>query len=102
VRAVEVGADRRLVVVERPEPAPSAGQVVLDLSAPSLVLKEAEIRGALAYRRADFAEAIAFLAAGRVPTDELITASAGLERAEEMFQALVAPGNAHVKVVLEP
>ena len=74
----------------------------LDLSAPALVLKEAEIRGALAYRRTDFAEAIALLAGGRVPTDELITASAGLDRAEVMFQALTAPGNTHVKVVLQP
>jgi (R,R)-butanediol dehydrogenase/meso-butanediol dehydrogenase/diacetyl reductase len=74
----------------------------LDLAAPPLVLKEAEIRGALAYRRADFAEAIELLAAGRIPADELITGTAPLEAAEEMFQALVAPGNAHVKVLLEP
>jgi (R,R)-butanediol dehydrogenase/meso-butanediol dehydrogenase/diacetyl reductase len=74
----------------------------LDLAAPPLVLKEAEIRGALAYRRADFAEAIELLASGRIPADELITGTAPLEAAEEMFQALVAPGNAHVKVLLEP
>ena len=74
----------------------------LDLSAPALVLKEAEIRGALAYRRIDFAEAIALLAQGRIPTDELITGSAPLEQAETMFRTLTATGNTHVKVLLEP
>lgn len=74
----------------------------LDLSAPALVLKEAEIRGALAYRRADYAEAIALLAGGRVPTGELITGSAGLDDAEAMFQALTSRGNTHLKVLLQP
>jgi (R,R)-butanediol dehydrogenase / meso-butanediol dehydrogenase / diacetyl reductase len=74
----------------------------LDLAAPPIVLKEVEIRGALTYRRADFAEAIDLLARGRIPVDELISASAPLERAEEMFQTLSAPGNAHVKVLLAP
>jgi (R,R)-butanediol dehydrogenase / meso-butanediol dehydrogenase / diacetyl reductase len=74
----------------------------LDLSAPALVLKEAEIRGALTYRRADFAEAIDLLARGRIPVDELVSSTAPLERAEEMFQALTAPGNSLVKVLLEP
>jgi threonine dehydrogenase-like Zn-dependent dehydrogenase len=66
------------------------------------VLKEVEIRGALTYRRADFAEAIDLLARGRIPVDELISSTAPLERAEEMFQALTAPGNTQVKVLLEP
>ena len=70
----------------------------LDLSAPALVLKEAEIRGALAYRRADFAEAIALLAAGRIPVHDLVTASAGLDQAEAMFQLLTGRRNTHVKV----
>jgi 2-desacetyl-2-hydroxyethyl bacteriochlorophyllide A dehydrogenase len=74
----------------------------LDLSAPSLVLKEAEIRGALSYRRADFAEAIEMLAAGAIPADELITRTAPLDQAETMFQALAAPGNEQLKVVLQP
>lgn len=74
----------------------------LGLAAPRVVLKEVEIRGALAYRRADFQEAIDLLANGRIPVDQLITAVAPLERAESMFRALAAPGNDHVKVVLEP
>ena len=74
----------------------------LDLAAPPLVLKEVELRGALTYRRADFDEAIGLLAAGRIPVDELITATAPLEGAEQMFQALSAPGNTHVKVLLYP
>ena len=74
----------------------------LDLSAPALVLKEAELRGALAYRRTDFDEAIALLAQDRIPTDALITGNAPLEQAESMFQTLTSAGNAHVKVLLEP
>lgn len=74
----------------------------LGLAAPSVVLKEAEIRGAAAYRRADFREAIELLASGRIPVDRLITGVEPLERAESMFQALLTPGNDHVKVVLEP
>jgi 2-desacetyl-2-hydroxyethyl bacteriochlorophyllide A dehydrogenase len=74
----------------------------LDLFAPALVLKEAEILGVLAYRRVDFAEAIDLLARGRIPTDALITASARLDQAEAMFQALSARNNTHVKVLLEP
>jgi (R,R)-butanediol dehydrogenase/meso-butanediol dehydrogenase/diacetyl reductase len=74
----------------------------LDLAAPPLVLKEVEIRGALTYRRGDFDEAIDLLASGRIPVDELITATASLEDAERMFQMLTAPGNTHVKVLLEP
>jgi (R,R)-butanediol dehydrogenase / meso-butanediol dehydrogenase / diacetyl reductase len=74
----------------------------LDLPAPPLVLKEVEIRGALTYRRGDFAEAIELLARGRLPVDVLITGTAPLDQAEQMFQSLTAPGNAHVKVLLEP
>jgi 2-desacetyl-2-hydroxyethyl bacteriochlorophyllide A dehydrogenase len=74
----------------------------LDLFAPALVLKEAEIRGVLAYRRVDFAEAVDLLARGRIPTDALISEIAPLDRAEAMFQALTARNNTHVKVLLEP
>jgi threonine dehydrogenase-like Zn-dependent dehydrogenase len=74
----------------------------LALSAPVLVLKEAEIRGALTYRRSDFDEAIDLLARGRIPTDTLITGIAPLEETEAMFRALTSRGNTHVKVLLEP
>ena len=60
------------------------------------------VPGKLAYRRVDFAEAIDLLARGRIPTDALITASAPLDQAEAMFQALSARNNTHVKVLLEP
>jgi (R,R)-butanediol dehydrogenase / meso-butanediol dehydrogenase / diacetyl reductase len=74
----------------------------LDLAAPPLVLKEVEVRGALTYRRSDFAEAIDLLARGRIPVDDLITATAPLEDAERAFKMLTAPGNSHVKVLLQP
>lgn len=63
---------------------------------------EAEIRGALIYRRTEFAEAIVMLADGRVPADALNSNVVGLERAEDMFQALTGAGNARIKGLLQP
>ena len=60
------------------------------------------MRGSFIYRRADFQRAIDLLAAGADPERALIDDVVGLDRAEEMFQALVAPGNDRVKVLLEP
>jgi len=74
----------------------------LDLAAPPIVIKEVTIRGVLAYRRSEFAAAIALLAEGRVPAEQIITATVALEAAEAAFQALSAPGNAHLKIVLAP
>jgi (R,R)-butanediol dehydrogenase / meso-butanediol dehydrogenase / diacetyl reductase len=74
----------------------------LALPATAIVFKEAEIRGALIYRRTEFAEAIRMLADGGIPADALISDVVGLERTEEMFQALGAPGNARIKVLLAP
>jgi (R,R)-butanediol dehydrogenase / meso-butanediol dehydrogenase / diacetyl reductase len=74
----------------------------LSLPAPAIVFKEAELIGALTYRRAEFAEAIELLASGRIPSDRLITDVVGLDRAEDAFQTLTAPGNTHMKVLLKP
>ncbi len=74
----------------------------LDLAAAPMLFKEVELRGVLAYSRDDFAAAIELLARRRIPADALITATAPLEDAEAMFQALSAPGNAHLKVLLAP
>jgi 2-desacetyl-2-hydroxyethyl bacteriochlorophyllide A dehydrogenase len=72
----------------------------LDLAAPPLLFKEVELRGVLAYSRANFAAAIDLLAQQRIPAEQLITATAPLEEAEAMFQALGAPDNAQLKVLL--
>lgn len=61
-----------------------------------------DVRGALAYRRSDFQAAIDLLAAGRIPSSELISDVVGLDRAEETFQSLTAPGNRRTKVLLDP
>jgi (R,R)-butanediol dehydrogenase / meso-butanediol dehydrogenase / diacetyl reductase len=74
----------------------------LDLAAPALLFKEVELRGVLAYSRANFAAAIELLAQRRIPAEALITATVPLEDTEAMFQALVASGNAHLKVLLAP
>jgi threonine dehydrogenase-like Zn-dependent dehydrogenase len=68
----------------------------------ALVFKEVDIRGSFIYRRADFQGAIDLLAAGAIPSAALIDDVVDLGSAEETFQALVAPGNQRVKVLLDP
>jgi (R,R)-butanediol dehydrogenase/meso-butanediol dehydrogenase/diacetyl reductase len=67
-----------------------------------LMLKEAEIRSSFAYRPSSFDEALALIAAGKVPADRLVTAREPLERAQEMFDELGRPGTEHIKVLLTP
>jgi 2-desacetyl-2-hydroxyethyl bacteriochlorophyllide A dehydrogenase len=67
-----------------------------------LIFKEVDVRGAIIYRRSDFDAAIELLAAGRIPSGELISDLVGFDRAEETFQALTAPGNQRIKVLLDP
>jgi (R,R)-butanediol dehydrogenase/meso-butanediol dehydrogenase/diacetyl reductase len=74
----------------------------LDLAAPAIVLKELEIRGVIAYRRAQFQAAIDMLAAGAIPVDDLITEIVPLADAEAAFQSLTARGSEKVKVLLAP
>ena len=74
----------------------------LDLPAPAIVLEELEIRGVIAYRRAQFQAAIDMLAAGAIPVDDLITEIVPLADAEAAFQSLTARGSKKVKVLLAP
>ena len=83
--------------------------VVLGLSAeptplPPRVLtsKELEIRGSVAYRRSEFAEAVQHLSAGRIPVDSVITATVPLREAERWFDDLASGTSDHVKILLEP
>jgi 2-desacetyl-2-hydroxyethyl bacteriochlorophyllide A dehydrogenase len=74
----------------------------LDLAAPAIVIKELEIRGVIAYSRAQFQAAIDMLAAGAIPVDDVITDVVPLAEAEAAFQSLTAPGSEKVKVLLAP
>jgi threonine dehydrogenase-like Zn-dependent dehydrogenase len=67
-----------------------------------LMIKEAQVRASFAYRREEFAEAVALLAAGRLPADRLVTATAPLERAQAMFERLEDPATEDVKILLSP
>ncbi len=67
-----------------------------------LLIKEAQIRGSFTYTRQDFADAIDLIAAGAVPADELVTSVVDLDRAEEMFAALLDPAGDELKVLLAP
>jgi (R,R)-butanediol dehydrogenase / meso-butanediol dehydrogenase / diacetyl reductase len=74
----------------------------LDLPAPAVVIKELQIRGVIAYRRAQFQAAIDMLAAGAIPVGELITEVVPLAEAEAAFQALTSPGSDRLKILLAP
>jgi 2-desacetyl-2-hydroxyethyl bacteriochlorophyllide A dehydrogenase len=67
-----------------------------------LLIKEAQVRGSFAYTKGDFADAIELIAAGALPVDRLVTSVVELERAEEMFAALVDPAAEELKVLLAP
>jgi (R,R)-butanediol dehydrogenase/meso-butanediol dehydrogenase/diacetyl reductase len=74
----------------------------VEISQLVLMIKEAQLRASFAYRREDFEEAIALLAKGKVPADSLITGTAPLERAQEMFERLESPVTEDIKILLEP
>ena len=74
----------------------------LDLAAPPIVIKELEIRGVIAYRRAQFQVAIDMLAAGAIPVGDLITEVVPLEEAESAFQSLTRRGSEQLKILLAP
>jgi len=67
-----------------------------------LIVKEARILGAFAYRQEDFSDALALLEAGKIPAGELITEVAPLDRAQEMVDELRRPGTEQLKVLLQP
>lgn len=119
-RVVELLGEAPRVVLECAG-SPAAPQLAIELVAPSgvvvllgvleepvqisqllLMLKEAQLRASFAYRPRSFDEAIALLAAGRVPAARLVTAQEPLERAAELFSALEDPATDHIKVLLRP
>jgi 2-desacetyl-2-hydroxyethyl bacteriochlorophyllide A dehydrogenase len=74
----------------------------VEISQLLLMIKEAQLRSSFAYRRENFAEAIELLVAGTVPGDRLVTETAPLERAQEMFERLADPATEQIKVLLHP
>jgi 2-desacetyl-2-hydroxyethyl bacteriochlorophyllide A dehydrogenase len=74
----------------------------LELPVPPILFKEATLRGILTYTRADFAAAIEMLARGAIPVEAIVTAVAPLADAEACFRTLTSPGNANLKILLEP
>ena len=67
-----------------------------------LIMKEARILGAFAYRREDFERSIELLASGELPAADVITEVVPLGRAQEMFDELTRPGTEQLKVLLHP
>jgi (R,R)-butanediol dehydrogenase/meso-butanediol dehydrogenase/diacetyl reductase len=74
----------------------------VEISQATVLIKEVELVGAVSCTEPEFAEAIGHLAAGRVPTKDLVTATVGLAGVNDMFDELLSPGNAHLKVLVDP
>jgi 2-desacetyl-2-hydroxyethyl bacteriochlorophyllide A dehydrogenase len=74
----------------------------VEISQLVLMIKEAQMRASFAYTRADFERAAALLAQAALPADDLITGTAPLERAQEMFERLESPVTADIKILLSP
>jgi threonine dehydrogenase-like Zn-dependent dehydrogenase len=60
------------------------------------------LRASFAYTRGDFEDAAELLAHGLLPADALVTGTAPLERAQEMFERLESPATADIKILLTP
>jgi len=67
-----------------------------------LVRDEIRVRGAVCYTREEFKEAIEHLAAGRIPSGDLITDIRDLDRAQESFEELIGNGTTQMKILLTP
>lgn len=68
----------------------------------SVMLKEVSLRGSFAYRPPNFEEALAMIAAGRVPASDLITSRVGLDGVAAAFEELLTPGTSELKILIEP
>jgi 2-desacetyl-2-hydroxyethyl bacteriochlorophyllide A dehydrogenase len=74
----------------------------VEISQLVLMIKEAQVRASFCYTQDDFREAIEILAAGKLPADQLITHTAPLEQAQEMFERLENPATEEIKILLYP
>jgi (R,R)-butanediol dehydrogenase/meso-butanediol dehydrogenase/diacetyl reductase len=85
----------RLTVVGLPRD-PAAVDLAL------LAVKEITVRGSLVYDEDDFAAALKYLTAGRIPCDQIITTVAPLESAPVLVAELRGGTTEQVKVLLVP
>ncbi len=67
-----------------------------------LAVKELVVRGSLVYTEDDFAEALGHIAAGRIPSEQIITTVAPLDQAPRWFADLSSGATEQVKVLLRP
>jgi threonine dehydrogenase-like Zn-dependent dehydrogenase len=74
----------------------------VEISQLVLMIKEAQVRASFAYRRDEFEQAVELLADRRLPAERLVTGTAPLERAQEMFDRLEDPATEDIKILLSP
>lgn len=67
-----------------------------------LMVKEAQLRASFCYRPTSFDEAIALLAGGAIPVEQVVTSRRPLNEAPVVLDALGAGGSSDVKVLLIP
>jgi threonine dehydrogenase-like Zn-dependent dehydrogenase len=74
----------------------------VELSQSAILVKEVELVGAVSCTTAEFGEALDLLAAGSIPAASLITDTIELADVNRMFDELLTPGNAQLKVLVAP
>lgn len=68
----------------------------------SVTTKELTIVGSLAYSKENFEEALAHLAAGRIPVDRVVTSVRALDDADAVVQELASGQTNDIKVLIQP
>jgi threonine dehydrogenase-like Zn-dependent dehydrogenase len=58
--------------------------------------------GAASCTAEEFGAAVEYIAGGHLPDADLITGSVGLADVNDAFDDLIAPGNAHLKILVTP
>ena len=90
-----VGYEGRVVLQGRPSRPVEINQI-------TALVKEVELVGAVSCTDTEFQQAIDYLAAGSVPSADLITATIGLSDIDAMFDELLDSGNGQLKVLVAP
>jgi 2-desacetyl-2-hydroxyethyl bacteriochlorophyllide A dehydrogenase len=90
-----VGAGGRVTVIGIPFLAST-------LSVVQLNMREAYVRGSMAYNDADWRQAIDLLASGAIPADDIITSVTPISAANQWFTDLTSGATKQIKVLLQP
>lgn len=73
---------------------------MIEINMQEIVTQELTVRGTYIYTHKEFGEAMEFLAEHGLDVDTIISAQVPIEKAPEMFDAIIADPNSYLKVVV--